>query len=85
MTTPLWICEECGGPSVWTMIDGLPYYHCEQQCDGFMQIEMDLAGSPLPVYIDRVGSVSALAEAEAHVWSSDEFLHEQYRRFLNGS
>jgi len=36
-------------------------------------------------YIDKVGSVSALAEAEdlyAHV--SDTQIDQQYRRFLNG-
>jgi len=35
-------------------------------------------------YVDRVDSVSALAEAEgAHVFD-DELIDEQYRRFLNG-
>ena len=37
---PLWLCEDCGGPAVWTFIDGHPYYHCEQQCEGFMQMEL---------------------------------------------
>ena len=36
-------------------------------------------------YLDRVGSVSALAEAEGfHVWD-DGLIEEQHRRFHNGS
>jgi len=34
-------------------------------------------------YLDKVGSVSALAEAEGS-WPSDEQLENQYQRFLNG-
>ena len=37
---PVWTCEDCGGPAVWTFIDGHPHYHCERQCDGFMQTEL---------------------------------------------
>ena len=37
---PLWKCDDCGGPAVWTFIDGAPHYHCERQCDGFMQTEL---------------------------------------------
>ena len=40
MNSPLWICEECGGPAVWTFIEGEVYYHCEEQCDGFCQLEL---------------------------------------------
>ena len=36
----LWECDNCGGPATWTIIDGEPYYHCEQQCDGFRQLEL---------------------------------------------
>ena len=38
--SPLWICEDCGGPAVWTFIASIPHYHCERQCDGFMQVEL---------------------------------------------
>ena len=37
---PLWQCESCGGPAVWTFIRGETYYHCERQCDGFSQMEL---------------------------------------------
>ncbi len=40
MTLPLWLCDDCGGPAKWTFIDGHPHYHCERQCDGFMQTEL---------------------------------------------
>ncbi len=44
-----------------------------------------LAPRGLLEYVDKVGSVSALAEAEdSHVFD-DEVLDQQYRRFLNGS
>ncbi len=35
-------------------------------------------------YLDRVGSVSALAEAEAFFVFDDQLIENQYRRFLNG-
>jgi len=86
MSGVLWKCDECGGPAVWTLIDEVVYYHCERQCDGFMQSEMfDLEGVDRPVILDRSGSVSALDEDEgASVWVP-EILDEQHRRFLNGS
>ena len=37
---PVWRCDHCRGPAKWTFIDGHVYYHCEQQCDGFMQAEL---------------------------------------------
>ena len=40
MAVPLWKCDDCGGPAVWTFIDGVVHYHCERQCDGFMQMEL---------------------------------------------
>ena len=33
-------CDFCGGPAVWTFIKEDVYYHCENQCDGFRQIDM---------------------------------------------
>jgi len=36
----LWICELCGGPAKWTFIAGQVWYHCEDSCDGFMQMEL---------------------------------------------
>ena len=39
-STPLWICEFCKGPAVWTMFDGEPWFHCELECDGFRQLEL---------------------------------------------
>jgi len=38
--TALWECDHCGGPAVWTFIGGEPFYHCEEQCDGFRQLEL---------------------------------------------
>ncbi len=40
MGTPLWICESCGGPAVWTFIGGEPWYCCEVECEGFRQLEL---------------------------------------------
>ncbi len=39
---PVWKCDDCGGPAVWTFIDGAVHYHCERQCDGFMQGDLFL-------------------------------------------
>ena len=36
-------------------------------------------------YLDKVGSVSALAEAEDFHVFDDEMIDQQYRRFHNGS
>ncbi len=33
-------CDFCGGPAVWTFVDGLLFFHCEDRCDGFMQLEL---------------------------------------------
>ncbi len=77
----LWKCDHCGGPATWTFIDEHPHYHYERQCDGFMQVDF----LDPHRYVDSVGSVSALAEAEGSPWLDDEELHNQYRRFLNGS
>jgi len=38
--TALWECDFCGGPAVWTIFDGEPWFHCEEQCDGFRQLEL---------------------------------------------
>ena len=36
----LWKCDFCGGPAAWTLHpDGSPLYHCDAQCDGFMQMD----------------------------------------------
>ena len=38
------------------------------------------------LYLDKVGSVSALVEGEGpYIWPTDLFTEEQYQRFLNGS
>jgi len=37
---PVWRCDECGGPAKWTFLGHDVYYHCEQQCDGFMQMDL---------------------------------------------
>ena len=34
------VCEDCGGPAVWTFIRGVVYYHCESLCEGFLQLEL---------------------------------------------
>ncbi len=41
---PLWVCDHCLGPAVWTIIRDEVYYHCERQCDGFSQLDLDLFG-----------------------------------------
>ena len=47
--------------------------------------EYSLDGMAEKLHLDKVGSVSALAEAEAlHVFD-DDVIDQQYRRFLNGS
>ena len=33
-------CDYCYGPAKWTVILGEMYFHCESQCDGFMQMEL---------------------------------------------
>jgi len=34
-------CDHCRGPALWTLdAFGDPWYICEKQCDGFMQMEM---------------------------------------------
>ncbi len=40
VVVPLWQCDDCRGPAKWTFIDGVAHYHCERQCDGFMQMEL---------------------------------------------
>jgi len=57
---------------VWTMFDGVAYYHCELQCDGFMQQDLFeevhdgvlLTVARKCVTLDRSGSVSAYEERE---------------------
>ncbi len=81
MPTPIWQCDDCGGPALWTFIDGDPHYHCKRQCDGFMQLDLlELASQ-----VDRVGSVSAMDEDEDRPVWDDQLLEDQYRRFLNGT
>ena len=46
MTVPVWQCDECGGPAVWTMHLGVIYYHCESQCDAFMQTDLFTEETP---------------------------------------
>lgn len=41
-------CEDCGGSASWTIIEGVMYYFCVEQCAGFMQIEMNLADAWAP-------------------------------------
>ncbi len=36
----LWLCDDCGGPAVWTFIDGAAHYYCERECGGFRQMEL---------------------------------------------
>ena len=50
-----------------------------------LYVDEVLDGSGRFSYLDSVGSVSALAEAEDHrVWDAP-LLEQQHRRFLNGS
>jgi len=49
--------------------------YCNEEVDGWGRL----------LYLDKVGSVSALVEVEeSFVWN-DRLLDQQYRRFLNGS
>jgi len=34
------VCELCGGPAVWTLLEGEAYYHCRRSCEGFLQLEL---------------------------------------------
>ncbi len=36
----LWRCDYCDGPATWTLIGGEVYYHCDDGCDEFMQMEL---------------------------------------------
>ena len=78
MNSPLWICDDCGGPAVWTMFDDVPHYHCELECDGFRQLALGLDD----VQIDSISSVSAPKDEGEPVWC-DRILEEQHQRFLN--
>ena len=60
----LWKCDECGGPAKWTFFGDSVYYHCEQQCDAFMQVDM----FDSECYIDSSLSVSAPTEDGGHLW-----------------
>ncbi len=61
---------------------GLP---AESEEASELYVDEVLDGSGRFRYLDSVGSVSALAEAEdSRVWD-DRLLQEQHRRFLNGS
>jgi len=33
-------CDFCGGVAVGCFIGGVPHYHCEGDCVGFLQLEM---------------------------------------------
>ena len=56
----LWRCENCGGPAKWTIIAGAAYTHCLSGCEDQLELDME----HISCYVDRVVSVSALAEAE---------------------
>jgi len=79
MPTPIWSCDECGGPAAWTFINGEPHYHCKRGCAGFNQLDMLYPMS----YLDRVVSMSGLRQPDP-IWS-DAVIEEQHQRFHNGS
>jgi len=65
----LWRCDDCGGAAKWTMINGHPHYICNnEECAQWRQLDM----WPSSRYIDSVGSVSGLAEAEARATARKE-------------
>ncbi len=75
---PVWMCEDCGGPAVWTFIAGHIHYHCERQCDGFMQLELPgLTTELASVKLDRTGSVSALNENEDACVEDEEIVSSE--------
>jgi len=57
--TGLAVCDECGGPAWWTILDGEVYYKCQRPCDDFTKALMlvDLCDT-----VDKVVSVGALVE-----------------------
>ena len=64
--TPLWRCEDCGGPAWWTFLDGVAHYKCKRGCRGFTQLglfddRLDAEGSV--AHVDRDGSVRAVDQA----------------------
>ena len=63
ISTPLWLCEDCGGPAVWTVLRGLVHYHCESECDGFMQMEL-FAESGVPRYEEGRSGVERMSPQE---------------------
>ncbi len=81
----LTVCDHCGGPANWTFFGDIPHFHCQSQCDGFMQMGLELAGDVATRYLDRVRSVSAQPEPEPTVWPDATYINEQHRRFLNGT
>ena len=42
-------CDCCGGRAVGTFIRGLVYYHCEETCEGFQQVELFDDGTVIAV------------------------------------
>ena len=61
MTDP-WVCEDCGGPAVWSFgDDDSVVFECRDGCSG-----LPLDRSVLARYLDKVGSVSGLKRNEAH-------------------
>ena len=57
-------CDYCAGPANWTMIGGELHFYCISRCDGFENLELDLAGANHHRYVDTPVSVSALPETE---------------------
>jgi len=51
-------CDDCGGPTWWTVFRGFVYYLCQRDCSGLRQLDMFIDVE----YIDRVSSVSALRD-----------------------
>ncbi len=55
----VYLCEFCLGPAKWTFVGEEVYFHCENQCDGFMQMELFVEpGVPLVTRGDDTGAPS---------------------------
>lgn len=57
----LWVCDFCGGPASWTFFPGdpVPWYKCQRQCDGFMQMELWEPESVDPARGSETGTTNA--------------------------
>ena len=73
----------CGCHSHGSFLTAKGLAEAEQRRDASPEA-LEVDGSQTSLYLDKVGSVSALAEAEAFHVFDHGVIDQQYRRFLNG-